>query len=148
MVTLQCCGCGDGRPKRYEVSGKVLIDGQPMQYGVIQVLPEGSRPAAGTIQEDGTFTLGSFSADDGCVPGAHMVAIDGRKSLGPTKVKWFAPKKFAYANTSGVTVTIDKPTDELVIELDSGGRKPFEPFVEVIARGVTDEQIKKGDTVF
>lgn len=141
-------GCSDGRPERVKVSGRVLIDGKPMQYGIIQVLPQGNRASTGTIKEDGTFTLGCFEAEDGCIPGTHPIRVDGRQPMGLTKVKWFAPKRFANPGTAATEVTITEATDDLVIELQSGSSKAFEPYVEVLARGVTDEQIKAGDTAF
>lgn len=145
LPLLLTTGCGDGRPKRVEVSGKVLVDGKPMQYGIIQVLPPGHRAATGTIQPDGSFTLGCYEKDDGCVPGTHPVRVDGREPLGLTKTKWHAPKHFAFPGTSRVNVTIDAPTEELVVELSSGSKKPFEPFVEVLASGISDEQMKEYD---
>lgn len=141
-------GCGDGRPKRVAVSGKVLIDGKPMEYGIIQVMPKDNRASTSTIAEDGSFTLGCFASDDGCVLGEHPVRIDGRKPMGLTKVKWYAPKRFAFTATSGLSVSIEEPTNDLLIELQTGESKPFTPFVEVIARGVTDEEIRKADTPF
>lgn len=119
-----------------------------MQYGIVQVLPQGNRASTGTISEDGTFTLGCFEAADGVIPGTHAVRVDGRKPMGLTKVKWFAPKRFANPGTAGTEVTIDESTDELIIELNSGSSRPFEPYIEVIARGVSEEEIKAGDTAF
>lgn len=142
---LLTAGCGDGRPNRVAVSGKVLIDGKPMEYGIIQVLPAGHRAATGTIQPDGSFTLGCYEKDDGCVTGTHPVRVDGREPLGLTKTKWHAPKHFAFPGTSRVNVTIDAPTDELVVELSSGGEKAFTPFVEVLASGISDEQMEEYD---
>ena len=47
VVFLALAGCGDGGPKIVPVSGIVLIDGQPLTYGHVQVIPEGWRPASG-----------------------------------------------------------------------------------------------------
>jgi hypothetical protein len=33
-------GCGDGKPRRYEVSGNVLFQGQPLDEGSIMFLPK------------------------------------------------------------------------------------------------------------
>jgi hypothetical protein len=148
LLLVLLAGCSDGRPERVKVSGKVIIDGKPMEYGIVQVLPVGNRAATGKVESDGSFTLGCFSADDGCVPGTHAVRIDGRQPMGLTKVKWFAPKRFAFPGTAQTTVTITEPTEELLIELESGGKRPFEPFVEILARGISEEEMRKADNPF
>ncbi len=122
-------GCGDGRPKRVQVSGQVLIDGKPLTLGFIRLAPENARPASARIGPDGRFTLATFESDDGAVLGTHPVVVRATELLSPTKVKWFAPKKYADERTSGLTATIDGPTDSLVIELTWDGGKPF---VEII----------------
>ncbi|HBO45018.1 MAG TPA: hypothetical protein DD670_14025, partial [Planctomycetaceae bacterium] len=101
MVTT---GCGDGRPKRVPVSGQVLIDGQPLKYGFIRLEPKGNRSATGEIGPDGRFTLTTFEKDDGAVPGTHPAMILAAEALSSTKQKWHAPKKYANARLSGLTV--------------------------------------------
>ncbi|MEQ8849256.1 hypothetical protein [Botrimarina sp.] len=135
VVAPLLAGCSDGRPKRYKVSGKVVIDGQPMKAGLVQVLPEGNRPAAGAVAEDGTFTLGSYELNDGVVPGTHKVAVNGAEPMGPTKTKWYAPPQYRFANSSGLTMTVEEDRDDVVIEIDTGGPKPFQPFIEIKGRG-------------
>ncbi len=42
-VAILLSGCGDSHPKRVPVSGRVLIDGKPVETGYIQLVPaEGS----------------------------------------------------------------------------------------------------------
>lgn len=141
-------GCGDGRPERLPVSGRVLVDGKPMRFGMIQVTPRGSRAASAVIGPDGRFTLGSFGPDDGCVPGNHPVAVDGRKSLGANRIEWHAPPRFAFAGTSGLTMTVDRPRDDLVLDIQTGGDDPFEPYTEVLSRAGQGQDTASLDTVF
>ena len=119
-------GCGSGRPKIVKVSGQVFIDGQPLAAGVpgfIQVVPEGTRAATGNIDpQTGRFTLTSFEADDDCVPGTHKVAIILRAMVGTESVS-LIDEKYANPNTSGLTVTIDKPTDSLRIDISGPLKK-------------------------
>ncbi|HVK17705.1 MAG TPA: hypothetical protein VM533_12215 [Fimbriiglobus sp.] len=118
-------GCGDGGPKIVPVSGIVLIDGQPLTYGHIQVIPSGWRPASGRIGGDGRFTLTTTVSGDGCAVGTHPVAILAGESLTPETTKWHAPQKYADVTTSDLKVTITGPTDDLKIELKSdGSNKP------------------------
>lgn len=117
-------GCGSGGPKIVPVSGVVLIDGQPLAYGHIQVLPTGWRPASGRIGADGRFTLTTTTNGDGCAVGTHTVVILAGESLNPDTMKWHAPQKYSDSKTSGLTVTITQATDDLKIELKGEGKSP------------------------
>jgi len=122
MVTL-LVGCGDGsnRPKLVKTSGQVTLNGEPLAAGVdgyIQVLVDGGRPATGKIDaETGRFTLSTFDENDGCVPGTHKVVILVNK-LGPggSPIS-LVDEKYREAATTDLTVTIDGPTDSLVVDL-------------------------------
>lgn len=118
-------GCGDGRPKRVPVSGQVLIDGKPLTWGFVRLLPENGRPATGEIGPDGRFTLTTFEDGDGAVLGTHDVIVLANEQLSETTRRWHAPKKYTNAATSGLTQTIDGPTDSLVINLTWDGGHPF-----------------------
>jgi hypothetical protein len=118
-------GCSDGRPARVTVSGQVLIDGEPLSQGNIKFVPEGARPSAGTIAEDGRFTLTCYDGNDGVVPGTHRVQISASEILGESKIKWWAPKKYCDFRISGLTFEITEPTDDLKIELTWDGGKPY-----------------------
>lgn len=118
-------GCGRGRPERARVSGQVRIDGQPLGGGVIRLYPANARPASAAIDADGRFTLKTFEDDDGAVLGTHPVTVTWVEEISDNKRRWLAPKKYADPETSGRTVTIDGPTDSLLIELTWDGGKPF-----------------------
>ena len=118
-------GCGDGRPERVAISGRVLIDGKPLKLGYIRFVTEGARPAWANIDPDGRFTLETFGDHDGAVLGTHKILVRASETLGPYKLKWHAPKKYADARTSGLTETIDRPNDNLLINLIWDGGKPF-----------------------
>jgi hypothetical protein len=128
VAFLALAGCGDGGPKIVPVSGTVTIDGQPLTYGHIQVLPAGWRPASGRLDGSGRFTLTTTDPNDGCAVGTHPVVILAGESINETTMKWHAPSKYADATTSGLEVTISGPTDDLKIELKSdGSMKPSKP---------------------
>ena len=124
-VLLLFSGCGDGRPTRVAVSGKVLIDGQPLTQGIVQFVPEDSRPAAGKLDAEGNFTLTSYDGDDGVVLGTHKVMVAAKEMVSETRAKWLAPPKYADFRQSGLSFEITEPTDDLVIELTWDGGKPF-----------------------
>src|SRR5262245_26676316 len=92
LVALWICtvGCGDGRPARVPVSGKVLIDGQPLKVGYIRFVPTGTRASGGSIDAKGRFTLMCFDPADGAVPGKHQVEVLASENLSRTQTKWHA----------------------------------------------------------
>lgn len=132
VVLLALAGCGGDGPKMVPVAGTVTIDGQPLTYGQIQVVPTGWRPASSPIGSDGRFMLTTTVSGDGCPVGTHTVVILAGESVSPEAMKWHAPKKYADAKASNLTVTITGPTDDLKIELkwDKGGK----PFVEKLEK--------------
>lgn len=68
-------GCGSGNPlNRQAVSGKVTLDGQPLDQGTIELVPtvtEGGILSGGAIR-DGSFQV---PADKGLPPGTYTVRI-------------------------------------------------------------------------
>ena len=124
-VFLLLPGCGDGRPRRVPVSGVVLIDGKPLTCGFVRFHPQGGRPATGEIDEQGHFTLSCFEDNDGVVPGTHPVSVSAFEAVNSRATRWHAPKKYVSPKTSGLTQTIEGPTDSVKIELTWDGGKPF-----------------------
>lgn len=118
-------GCGAGRPELVPVSGRVLIDGKPLEYGFIRVSPANARAATGKIDKDGRFNLKTFEDGDGVVPGEHPVTIKAGEYLSETDMMWHAPRKYSRPETSDLTATIEGPRNDLVIELTWDGDKPY-----------------------
>lgn len=121
LVTV--AGCGESGPKVVPVAGKVLIDGEPLDYGYIRFVPKQGRASSAELESDGSFEL-RYSPDKmGAVLGSHRVEVAANETLGPTKVVWHAPKKYASIGTSGLSQDIAGPQEDLVIELDWGGQE-------------------------
>jgi len=118
-------GCGDGRPRRVPVAGQVFIDDKPLTTGFVRIVPDNMRAATGTLDSEGRFRLSTFDPDDGCVPGTHRVEIVAKKTITQSEFLWLVPPKYQSVETSGLTVTIDGPTDNLRIDLTWEGGKPF-----------------------
>ena len=125
-IPLLVAGCGDGLPTRVPVSGRVVIDGEPVRFGMIKLINPNTRAASGRLDEEGRFQLTCLKKHDGVIPGAHRVEVTATEGIDERTVRWHAPKKYASASASGIEVTIDQPTDDLLIELTwSGGKGPF-----------------------
>lgn len=124
LFAICAIGCSDGLPQRVPVSGTVLVDGEPLNRGNLKFVPKGGRPSIAIIQDDGSFTLRCFDEDDGAIVGTHQVSISAKQFVTVNNIKWFAPAKYANHKTSGLTVEITEPTDDLTIELTWEGEKP------------------------
>jgi len=69
-------GCGPNRPEMAPVSGTVLYEGKPLEGATVKFMPEGEgRPATGTTDAEGRFTLTTFEKGDGAVVGDHVVTV-------------------------------------------------------------------------
>jgi hypothetical protein len=140
-LAVICTGCDD-RPYRVPVSGQVLIDGQPLEYGFIQIIPENARPAYAELDSEGRFTLTSWDEGDGVVPGEHIVRVSSNKPLSATTQRWYAPHQYNEIPTNdeeraqAAKVKIDESMSDLIIEL-TWDRDPAHkgPWVETIASG-------------
>jgi hypothetical protein len=108
-AALLIVGCGGSEPRLVPVAGKVMIDGKPLAYGTITVVPTNGRPAYGQIGEDGSFSLTTRSLNDGCIAGEHKLEITARRIISAGAQEWLAPKRYASAETSGLTLIVDKP---------------------------------------
>ncbi|HXG09782.1 MAG TPA: carboxypeptidase-like regulatory domain-containing protein [Gemmataceae bacterium] len=122
MLTLG--GCGD---KRYPIKGRVHFpDGSPLKVGrVCVVIEPGKTGAWGYIGEDGTFTLGSNTPDDGLPAGTYRVYImdpeDSRMMGKPRKANEVIPPlihpRFTSPETSGLTFEVPKQTEwDIVVQ--------------------------------
>jgi hypothetical protein len=126
-------GCGNKRPARVPVSGQVLFEGKPFTFGYVRFVPKGARQASGKLDSQGRFKLGSYTEDDGVVPGTHPIEIVISESASPTTLRWYAPKKYSNIQTSGLTQEINEARDNILIELkrDKGDSKVY-PYVETV----------------
>jgi hypothetical protein len=124
------CGCGDGRPKRVPVSGKVLIDGEPLKFGAVVFAPETGRASTGPLDANGHFSLTCYTQNDGALLGKHRVQVLGTEQVDVTTARVHAPKKYAALETSGLSEEITGPTDSLVINLTWKGNVPDKPYTE------------------
>lgn len=125
LSAMVLAGCGDDRPERVPVAGRVLIDGQPLEHGFVRFIAPQDRPSVAELGPDGRFALSCFARKDRSVVGTHTVTVTGVEPLTPQSQKWHAPKEYSDPATSGLTVIIDGPTNDVTLELTWSGRKPF-----------------------
>ena len=94
-LTMFLAGCGGDSPDYPDtipVTGKVTLDGKPVENASITLTPankgEATRGARATSAADGTFTVKTFfsaSYDaDGAVPGKYLVSVTKYEQKAPS----------------------------------------------------------------
>jgi hypothetical protein len=82
-AALAGAGCGSSTGLSLgRVQGKVTFKGQPVKYGTVSFVPDGSKGtkgpiAMGNLKEDGSFVLSTSDAGDGAVVGHHKISVVG-----------------------------------------------------------------------
>jgi hypothetical protein len=98
-----------------QVTGKVLYNGKPLEFGTIAFQPPSGQPARGDIQPDGTFTLSTYRLNDGVVLGKHKVRVACYESQRPGTVKppgeqslgkLLIPQKYTFFEQSGLSAEV------------------------------------------
>jgi hypothetical protein len=118
FVLVCALGCGKNSSLTKQVRGQVTFQGAaPPAEGQITFAPiEGAptyprRPASGDFDKTGTFTLTTFTKDDGIIPGKYRVNINCWREAPTLKTKLsanYVPADFKFE------VTIDENADEPV----------------------------------
>ena len=80
-------GCGPDRPKMTPVTGTVTLSGKPLEGVAVMFVSKGGRPAHGTTDASGRFTLGTFEASDGALVGEHTVVFSKVVPVHPGAVR-------------------------------------------------------------
>jgi hypothetical protein len=84
VLLLLVAGCIKSGPEVAPVSGRVTVDGQPMENVDVVFQPENSgSPSYGRTDKDGHYTLGYNRNVQGALVGSHNVGI----SISPEVVR-------------------------------------------------------------
>jgi hypothetical protein len=139
-------GCGQHSDERVPVAGRVLIDGEPLTAGTIRFVPATGRPASSAILSDGSFQLASESVNHlsqvGLPRGKYRVQVSASNVIDDATIRWNAPARYADFRTSGLGVTIKKPTDDLVIELTWEGAQRNDAETPAVINGPSNTDNK------
>jgi hypothetical protein len=127
LLMALVAGCGQDS-KLGSVHGTVRLDGNPLKSGSVQFTPAAGRAATGTIQTDGTYTLGTYGSSDGALIGTHKVAIIAYDVSGPQrpayeminqKSKPLVPQRYMSVGTSGLTFDVKPGENQADFDLNS-----------------------------
>jgi hypothetical protein len=76
VLAIVVAGCSRSGPEVAPVSGRVTVDGQPMENVNVVFQPEDSRsPSSAQTDKDGHYTLGYKRGIQGALVGWHAVGI-------------------------------------------------------------------------
>lgn len=147
VLGLTLAGCGAERPQTIRVTGTVTLDGDPVEGAVVGFTPEeGGRPATGTTDAGGKFTLTTFEDGDGALPGRHLVTVSKTKTTGAAgeaaaggtegdmmlsgppaaggkepAVEYLIPQKYSIPKESGLSCEVKQGMEAPTFALTSGG---------------------------
>lgn len=133
-MLLLASGC-DGGPQRAPVSGKVLLDGKPLNTGTVIFVPQGGGlTAKGDIESDGSFRLRTDGEYDGAVLGSHYASVRAFESSGNYVPNYgggdigskkssdsgeLVPAHYMDPTTSGLAYEVNSGDNVFTIELSS-----------------------------
>jgi hypothetical protein len=69
-------GCGGGGPQVAPVTGRVTLDGRPLEHADVTFQPDGARrPSIGRTDAGGRYELAYKRGEPGAIVGEHTVRI-------------------------------------------------------------------------
>ena len=125
-VLATLIGCS-GSSQEARVSGEINLDGTPIGPGTVVFAPvDGIKPATGSIERDGTYTL-KTSRELGLAAGKYKVAVSIRempenvkRGDRPPLGKLRIPAKYEQSSTSGLEYEVAPGENTIDIPLTSG----------------------------
>lgn len=126
-------GCsGKGLPDSVSVSGRVMLDGEPLEQGMVRFAPvaAGGHLAIGELGKGGWFTMNTTKSSPGVLKGAYKVSVLSDK---PYEIEFdplnppadlpppesYIPRRYNKIDTSGLAVEVTAPIRDLLFELSS-----------------------------
>lgn len=126
-LLISAPGCDNGQQASVTpVSGRVLLDGEPLKFGTVTFQPTRGQPARGEIGPEGEFILATYRPADGAAVGRHKVKITCYTSQDPAarKLDGLPPESLGESLIPDRYTRFD--TSGLEVAVLAGGNKPFE----------------------
>ena len=133
LILICCSGCGNGNKK---LTGKITFpDGSPVPQGFVFFDSNTANfQARGEIMQDGTYTVGSVTTNDGLPPGEYAVYVVSEKRGDGGRVP-LVDQKYAAGTTSGIVCKVPAPKNQ------------FDFTVEPFTGKIKGDPLKKIDIV-
>ena len=122
-------GCGGGTPVPvHPVRGQVLFEGQPVPSALVVLHPVSPAakdvpPPRAKVENDGSFTVGTFNAQDGAPAGDYIVTVawwqtnakgnGGRQDDAPPSNR--LPPRYSQASTSNLRAHVEAGDNQLPV---------------------------------
>lgn len=126
LVILAGCGGDSGFAP---VSGRVLLDGKPIEGAAVLFEPEsGGVPATGVTNANGEFSLSTTGHGPGAAVGKHGVSVSKQVVAQPNRkveegeivaMKYLTPEKYASSRTSGINIEVKRGLSPVELQLSS-----------------------------
>jgi len=111
LLIALAAGCGRSGPEMGRVTGRVTLDGQPLNSARLNFQPDGNRsPSTGYTDSDGRYKLLFKRGVDGALVGMHTVEIQ-------TNDKNAVPAK--YNDATELQREVKRGSNEIDFELTS-----------------------------
>ena len=129
-LSLLSLGCGNGQPRAYKTTGKVVFNnGTVVKTGTVELKSrEHPIQARGTIGTDGRFVLTTYHEGDGAIGGQHdcvvvqMVMVEDLKQRNHGVYGVVHPR-FASYHTANLTCTIEpKDGNDITLTVEGVGK--------------------------
>jgi len=118
-------GCGPRTPPTIKVSGRVVLDGQPLANAAVVFQPQaGGRAAYGVTNGDGLFVMTTFQHRDGAIPGLHAVTVVCSEAVSPETTVWKSPEIYSFFDQSGLAADVSPQSTSFTFELSSKAPAP------------------------
>ncbi|MBY0513666.1 MAG: hypothetical protein K2P78_07105 [Gemmataceae bacterium] len=117
-AVLGVVGCGGGGQNSSDlvpVTGKVVMNGQPVGSVDLLFVPQDPKGATGQVKvgPDGSFTSAKSLGQDGLVPGKYKVVVTPQKDRSGPKI----PPQFTNEEKTTLTVEVTADAKELTIPI-------------------------------
>jgi hypothetical protein len=108
--------------------GKVTLDGQPIQAGMVMFIPDSASGTVGPasqaqIGSDGQYELMGPGGRKGAVVGTHRITVSGPEvssdSAGQPALAVKVPERYKYEQSSGIKKEVLAGENTIHIELTS-----------------------------
>lgn len=130
LVVVVLTGCSSKGPELAPVEGVVTLDGTPLEGATVLFHPaDGGKPATGTTDAQGKFTLTTQNLGEGAQVGMNNVSVSKeKKAESPANVEegeivdvnLETPPKYASPKLSGLSVDVQPGMPPVTLELKTG----------------------------
>lgn len=131
LTAVSAIGCGSkGEFDTVPLTGTVTYNGEPVTEGTIDFIPSASatqemvgKPAAATVQSDGTFTAGTYGTSDGVVPGVKQIRYSAPLPADTPEAAKQPPSKYLGMEIAPTEIEVGSSGGEFTFELKEVTKK-------------------------